>query len=240
MLSRDARFAGKFFIRRATAVVPDEGEKSEVVELARQVITALLVYSMVMSTMPPLEAAVRWETSGLPPIATKAPQAGTKHQTLPLGNTPKSSKPSVNMMASLHPPMPRHMFFQGGSGGTTHINFTYPNRTALLNDGWSYTAIPTRNTEETSGPLVVSYPTAGIVYLSPTNQPQHERTTGHRSTTPTTKPKSSNRSAYYTNRSGHRVHGPVQSATVPAGAIAQCADGSYSFSEAPSWNLLPA
>jgi hypothetical protein len=38
-------------------------------------------------------------------------------------------------------------------------------------------------------------------------------------------------SQYYTARSGHRVHRPVQAARAPAGASAQCRDGSWSFSE---------
>jgi hypothetical protein len=36
---------------------------------------------------------------------------------------------------------------------------------------------------------------------------------------------------YYTNVSGHRVHSPAFSNSVPAGASAECRDGSYSFSE---------
>jgi hypothetical protein len=35
----------------------------------------------------------------------------------------------------------------------------------------------------------------------------------------------------YVNVSGHCVHRPMQSSTVPAGASARCRDGSYSFSE---------
>jgi hypothetical protein len=35
----------------------------------------------------------------------------------------------------------------------------------------------------------------------------------------------------YTNVSGHRVHSPVYASRAPAGASAQCRDGSYSFSE---------
>jgi hypothetical protein len=35
---------------------------------------------------------------------------------------------------------------------------------------------------------------------------------------------------YYTNRDGQRVQSPTYSKTVPAGATAQCRDGSYSFS----------
>lgn len=38
-------------------------------------------------------------------------------------------------------------------------------------------------------------------------------------------------SDYYTARSGHRVHRPVQSSHAPSGASAQCGDGSWSFSE---------
>ena len=36
---------------------------------------------------------------------------------------------------------------------------------------------------------------------------------------------------YYTNVSGHRVHRPVHSNQIPAGASAKCRDGTYSFSE---------
>ncbi len=34
-----------------------------------------------------------------------------------------------------------------------------------------------------------------------------------------------------TNRKGHQIPAPQKSDTVPAGATAQCRDGSYSFSE---------
>ncbi|MGJ3648198.1 DUF3761 domain-containing protein [Sphingomonas sp. GlSt437] len=37
--------------------------------------------------------------------------------------------------------------------------------------------------------------------------------------------------SYYTARSGHRVHRPVFSRAVPAGASARCRDGTWSFSE---------
>lgn len=36
---------------------------------------------------------------------------------------------------------------------------------------------------------------------------------------------------YYTNISGHHVQRPVRANRAPAGASAQCRDGSYSFSE---------
>jgi hypothetical protein len=35
----------------------------------------------------------------------------------------------------------------------------------------------------------------------------------------------------YRNVEGHRVHSPVFSKSVPAGASARCRDGSYSFSQ---------
>ena len=41
----------------------------------------------------------------------------------------------------------------------------------------------------------------------------------------------SSASEYYTARSGHRVHRPMQAYRAPAGASAQCGDGSWSFSE---------
>jgi hypothetical protein len=47
------------------------------------------------------------------------------------------------------------------TGGTTTINFNYSNRSSLLAAGWSFTATTaggaSRNTEQTSGPLVISY-----------------------------------------------------------------------------------
>lgn len=36
---------------------------------------------------------------------------------------------------------------------------------------------------------------------------------------------------YYTNVDGNQVHSPAYSDTVPAGASAQCRDGTYSFSQ---------
>jgi hypothetical protein len=38
-------------------------------------------------------------------------------------------------------------------------------------------------------------------------------------------------SDYYTNSVGHKVHRPVVSKSVSAGASARCRDGTYSFSE---------
>lgn len=39
------------------------------------------------------------------------------------------------------------------------------------------------------------------------------------------------RHKYYTNARGRRVHSPVHSRSVPAGATAECNDGTYSFSQ---------
>jgi len=36
---------------------------------------------------------------------------------------------------------------------------------------------------------------------------------------------------YYTNVDGNSVHRPVEAPSIPAGATAQCRDGSYSFSQ---------
>jgi len=44
-------------------------------------------------------------------------------------------------------------------------------------------------------------------------------------------PASGSDSDYYTNVSGHRVHRPLAAYSAPAGATAQCRDGTYSFSE---------
>ncbi|AYJ85286.1 DUF3761 domain-containing protein (plasmid) [Sphingomonas paeninsulae] len=40
----------------------------------------------------------------------------------------------------------------------------------------------------------------------------------------------SSANAYYTARSGHRVHRPIKAANTPRGASTQCRDNSWSFS----------
>lgn len=52
-------------------------------------------------------------------------------------------------------------------------------------------------------------------------------------TQPTNQPESSGLSndSYYKNVDGNQVHSPAYSNTVPAGASAQCGDGTYSFSQ---------
>lgn len=52
----------------------------------------------------------------------------------------------------------------------------------------------------------------------------------HKSTpNATTVPLSTN--TYYTNSSGNSIHAPAYAPSVPAGATAQCSDGTYSFSQ---------
>ena len=57
---------------------------------------------------------------------------------------------------------------------------------------------------------------AAAKYRTATYYVQHQRRTHHR---------------YYTNARGHHVRSPVRSRSVPAGATAECNDGTYSFSE---------
>jgi hypothetical protein len=44
-------------------------------------------------------------------------------------------------------------------------------------------------------------------------------------------PPSQSKPHSYTNKAGQRVQSPTKSSSVPAGATAQCRDGSYSFSQ---------
>jgi Protein of unknown function (DUF3761) len=46
-----------------------------------------------------------------------------------------------------------------------------------------------------------------------------------------TKSDATSKPRYYTNRAGQRIQSPTKSNSVPAGATAQCRDGSYSFSQ---------
>src|SRR5579872_6488466 len=48
---------------------------------------------------------------------------------------------------------------------------------------------------------------------------------------PRSTPTPTQHSHYYTNSDGQKVPSPERSSTVPAGATAQCKDGSYSFSQ---------
>lgn len=48
---------------------------------------------------------------------------------------------------------------------------------------------------------------------------------------PSTIPAGLSNDSYYTNVDGNQVHSPAYSNTAPAGASAQCRDGTYSFSQ---------
>ena len=48
---------------------------------------------------------------------------------------------------------------------------------------------------------------------------------------PTTQPSGLSNDNYYTNSSGNTVHSPANASSIPAGASAQCRDGTYSFSQ---------
>ena len=69
--------------------------------------------------------------------------------------------------------------------------------------------------------LLCSVPLAGVSEASA----KQRRSTYH------SRPYHRSSHRYYTNSRGHRVHSPVYSKTIPAGATAECSDGSYSFSE---------
>lgn len=76
----------------------------------------------------------------------------------------------------------------------------------------------TLNSQTVVPPTVQQVISQPSVYL-PTNTP---------TPTPTTALSNDN---YYTNVDGNSIHAPAYSNTVPAGATAQCADGTYSFSQ---------
>lgn len=63
-------------------------------------------------------------------------------------------------------------------------------------------------------------------YAAPQQQPQRQSTTQQQAAQPTYN------TGYYTNRAGQAVHRPERTVgnVAPAGASAQCRDGSYSFS----------
>lgn len=74
-------------------------------------------------------------------------------------------------------------------------------------------------------PSLDSSPSGGSPGSSRQKQLQPSR---HRRTKPHPAYPESNR--YYTNSDGLRVHSPEYAPSVPSGATAQCADGTYSFS----------
>ena len=86
-----------------------------------------------------------------------------------------------------------------------------------------------------SAPIVsatTSHPTAATTTLQPLREAtptvRAAPTVSH-TDTPTDSGLSNNN--YYTNSSGNEVHSPAYDNVVPAGASAQCGDGTYSFSQ---------
>jgi hypothetical protein len=88
------------------------------------------------------------------------------------------------------------------------------------------TVSPVQNVKEVSTPTPTITPTNTP---TPTPQPIIYYPTA----TPTIAQDNSGLSNdnYYTNVNGNQVHSPAYSNTVPAGATAQCRDGTYSFSQ---------
>lgn len=58
-----------------------------------------------------------------------------------------------------------------------------------------------------------------------------QQSTTTQTTTTTTSSTTTSHHRTYTNKSGQKVKSPEHSSTVPAGATAKCADGTYSFSK---------
>jgi hypothetical protein len=88
------------------------------------------------------------------------------------------------------------------------------------------TATPTQTPSDTPTPTVTPSPTP-TTYIAPTHA-----TIQSAQPTPTQEQGLSNNN-YYLNSSGNDVHSPASSTdgSVPAGATAKCADGTYSFSQ---------
>lgn len=59
----------------------------------------------------------------------------------------------------------------------------------------------------------------------------HDPANQHSTTRPALPRQKLSNSRYYTNSNGQRIHSPAYSRSVPAGATAVCADGTYSFSQ---------
>lgn len=110
------------------------------------------------------------------------------------------------------------------------LNHT-PNQVAVQGASTSITTpIPTSLPSNTPTPSPSDTPTATptpLVYIAPT----HSSIQSTQPTPPQEQGVSNNN--YYINSSGNEVHSPINSTdgSVPAGATAKCADGTYSFSE---------
>jgi hypothetical protein len=89
-----------------------------------------------------------------------------------------------------------------------------------------------RVTSSTTGSSATTATTRSAITTTTTRPVSTTTTTRPVSTTTTTQPSLSN-DDYYTNVDGNSVHSPAQTSNgqAPAGATAQCRDGSYSFSQ---------
>ncbi len=88
------------------------------------------------------------------------------------------------------------------------------------------TATPTQTPSDTPTPTVTPSPTP-TRYIAPTHATMQSAQPA------TTQEQGLSNNNYYTNSSGNEVHSPAYSndGSVPAGATAQCSDGTYSFSQ---------
>lgn len=78
-------------------------------------------------------------------------------------------------------------------------------------------------------PSVISQPITNQTSPTETNPPQKQQNSFQ-----TTNNSGLSNDNYYTNTAGNEVHSPAYSNTIPAGASAQCRDGTYSFSQSRS------
>lgn len=97
-----------------------------------------------------------------------------------------------------------------------------------------------RDIQTTISPVLSTQPSLAQITIQPTATPTPKPTiTPLPTLTPTTTPIPTDQSTglsndtYYTNVDGNEVHSPAYSTdnSVPAGATAQCSDGTYSFSQ---------
>lgn len=105
---------------------------------------------------------------------------------------------------------------------------------------WALISLTSGTEPQTVQPSVASQPATTIqraapivvptVQDVPTETPKVVAPAPKKVTPTNTNPELSNDN-YYTNTAGNQVHSPAYSDTIPAGATAQCRDGTYSFSQ---------
>jgi hypothetical protein len=130
--------------------------------------------------------------------------------------------------------------FSHGSGNTVAtLGAQTVKNTPVLSQPLSPTLLPTATPTSSPTPSQ-TVPTVGVTgYTEPTDTPaQNIYIAPTHSTTQITQPTTTQAQGlsndnYYMNSSGNEVHAPAYSndGSVPAGATAKCADGTYSFSQ---------